>query len=107
MNKLTVLLLTFLTMKIASGQICDGKQVVLTQDGQCDYNEFILEFIPSRQHPYCVWVQLLWTEDESVFVFSVLELVALFNATNIIKSATNIIITIDNSIILKVNNKIK
>ena len=44
MNKLTVLLLTILTVKIASGQICHGKQVVMTQDGQCDYNDYMLEF---------------------------------------------------------------
>lgn len=44
MKKLTVLLLTILTTKIVSGQICDGQQVVLTQDGQCDYNDYILEF---------------------------------------------------------------
>jgi beta-glucanase (GH16 family) len=44
MIKLTVLLLTILTVKIASGQICHGKQVVMTQDGQCDYNDYMLEF---------------------------------------------------------------
>jgi hypothetical protein len=31
-------------VKIASGQICHGKQVVMTQDGQCDYNDYMLEF---------------------------------------------------------------
>jgi len=45
MKKLTVLLLTILTTKIVSGQICDGQQVVLTQDGQCDYNPYVLEFV--------------------------------------------------------------
>jgi hypothetical protein len=44
MNKLTVLLLTILTVNIATGQICHGKQVVMTQDGQCDYNDYMLEF---------------------------------------------------------------
>lgn len=44
MKKLTVLLLTILITKIVSGQICDGQQVVLTQDGQCDYSDYILEF---------------------------------------------------------------
>lgn len=44
MRKLTFLLLTILTTKIVSGQICDGQQVVLTQDGQCDYNPWVTVF---------------------------------------------------------------
>ena len=44
MKKLIVLLLTILTTKIVSGQICDGQQVVVTQDGQCDYTPYVLEF---------------------------------------------------------------
>lgn len=44
MKKLTFLLLTILTTKIVSGQVCDGQQVVLTQDGQCDYTPYVLEF---------------------------------------------------------------
>ncbi len=44
MKKITVLLIAVLTAKIVSGQICSGQQIVLTEDGQCDYNDYILEF---------------------------------------------------------------
>jgi len=44
MKKMIVLLLTILITKIVSGQICDGQQVVLTQDGQCDYNPWVIVF---------------------------------------------------------------
>ncbi|MEO0075699.1 MAG: glycoside hydrolase family 16 protein [candidate division WOR-3 bacterium] len=44
MKIFSVLLLTILITKIVSGQICDGQQVVLTQDGQCDYNPWVTVF---------------------------------------------------------------
>ncbi len=44
MKKLSVLVLSILFTKMASGQICDGQQVVLTQDGQCDYNPWVTVF---------------------------------------------------------------
>ena len=66
---------------------------------------FILEFIPSGQQPYGVCVQLLWTEDVSIFTFVTL-FVTLFNAKNITKIHINIIITEVISIIVNINNKI-
>lgn len=44
MKKLNLLLLFISTIKVASGQICDGEQVVLTEDGQCNSNPFVLVF---------------------------------------------------------------
>lgn len=44
MKKLSILLCTILATKITLGQACDGQVVFLSQDGQCDYNPWVLVF---------------------------------------------------------------
>lgn len=44
LSLLLFVIFIFLTIQIFLGQVCDGQQVVLIQDGQCDYNPYVLVF---------------------------------------------------------------
>jgi beta-glucanase (GH16 family) len=44
MYKLSILFVVILSVKSLYGQVCEGQQVVVTQDGQCDNAPFVLEF---------------------------------------------------------------
>lgn len=44
MKRLILLLLILFSNKFVIGQVCDGEPVIVTQDGQCDSNPWILVF---------------------------------------------------------------